>query len=62
MEKQSVQPLFCGLVIALGLVLMAYKIVADSEPGLIPLALVAAGITWYAVTRARNRMHRPNRL
>jgi hypothetical protein len=53
MEKLKVHTLLSLLVIAVGLVLMAYKIYADSEPGLIPLLLVVLGIGWYTVTRAR---------
>ena len=40
-------------VIALGAVLMAGKIYADSEPGLIPLVLVASGIGWNTAARLR---------
>jgi hypothetical protein len=55
MEKLSVQTRLSVLVLAIGLVLMTYKIYADSEPGLVPLLLVVLGIAWYAVTRTRNR-------
>lgn len=45
------------LTIAVGLVLMTMMIVVESEPGTIPLLLVASGIAWYLITRARIRSH-----
>jgi hypothetical protein len=51
----KVQSLLSLLIIAIGAVLMAIKIVADSEPGLIPLVLVVGGLAWYIVARARRR-------
>lgn len=52
-----VQKRLAALTIAIGLVLMAYMIYAESEPGLIPLLLVVLGAGWYAVTRTRIRSH-----
>jgi hypothetical protein len=50
------------LVALIGLVLMVYKIYADSEPGLIPLLLVVVGSAWYIIARARTRWrHEPLR-
>ena len=43
------------LIVLIGAALMAGKIYADSEPGLIPLLLVASGMGWYFVTRVRRR-------
>lgn len=43
---------------AIGAVLMAGKIDADSEPGLFPLVLVATGIVWYCFARYTNRLQR----
>ena len=57
MEKLKVHALLSVLAIAIGLVLMMYKIYADSEPGLIPILLVVLGIGWYFITRARIRSH-----
>ncbi len=45
------------ITIAIGLVLVAGKIYADSEPGLIPLLLVVVGTGWYLVARARSQPH-----
>ena len=57
MEKLKVQTRLSVLTIAIGLVLMIYKIYADSEPGLIPILLVVLGSGWYFITRARIRSH-----
>jgi hypothetical protein len=43
------------LLIAIGLALLAYMIVVESEPGLVPLLLIGAGIGWYLAARARLR-------
>lgn len=40
---------------AVGLVLMAIKIVADSEPGLLPLVLLGAGIAGLVLRRGPAR-------
>lgn len=45
------------LTIAIGFVLMAAKIYADSEPGAIPLLLVVLGVGWYFVRRVRTPSH-----
>ena len=50
-------PTGAAITIAIGAVLMAGKIYADSEPGLIPLVLVACGIGWLIVARVRVRSH-----
>jgi hypothetical protein len=54
-EKRNVLTILSALTFALGLILMIYKIYADSEPGLIPLLLVIFGIGSYLVTRIRMR-------
>ena len=41
--------------VALGLVLMAFTVATESEPGAIPLLLVVVGVSWLAITRARAR-------
>ena len=43
------------LAIAVGLILMAGKIYADGEPGLIPWLLVVVGTGWYFFTRGKTR-------
>ena len=44
-----------ALVILLGIALLVYMVTVESEPGLIPLLLIASGTTWYLVARARFR-------
>ncbi|NOT73573.1 MAG: hypothetical protein HOP08_01505 [Cyclobacteriaceae bacterium] len=39
------------LIMIIGVLLMAFKIYADSEPGAIPLLLIIAGAGWYLVAR-----------
>lgn len=43
------------LALAVGLLLMTYMIVYESEPGALPLLLVVVGGGWYVVTLARGR-------
>ena len=43
------------LIILIGIALLAYMIVVESEPGLIPLLVIVAGIAWYLGARARLR-------
>ena len=54
---RKVQARLSLLTVVIGAVLMAGKIYADSEPGLIPLLLVASGIGWYFITRVRRARH-----
>ena len=57
-EKLKVQKMLSALTVAIGLVLMAGKIYADSEPGAIPMLLVVLGTGWYLVARVRARPRR----
>jgi len=57
MEKHRVHTLLSVLTIALGVVLLVYMITVESEPGAIPLLLIAVGSGWFFVTRARLRSH-----
>jgi hypothetical protein len=43
------------LTVAVGLVLMAYMVFAESEPGAIPLLLIVLGSGWYIFTRLKAR-------
>lgn len=45
------------IVIALGLVLLAYMVTVESEPGAIPLAMIVLGSAWHLVARAKARSH-----
>jgi len=53
--------LISSLLTSAGLVLMAAKIHADSEPGAIPLLLVVLGIGGYVATRRRQPADRQQR-
>ena len=57
MKKLRVHAILAAITLVIGLLLMAYMIYAESEPGLLPLLLVGLGIGWYFVTRARIRSH-----
>lgn len=54
-KKLRIQILLSILIVVIGIVLMTIKIVADSEPGAIPLLLIVFGIAWYFVTRNQMR-------
>ena len=57
-EKLKVQKMLSALIVAVGFVLMAGKIYADSEPGAIPMLLVVLGTGLHLVSRARARPRR----
>lgn len=40
------------LTIFIGLVLVTFMIIVESEPGAIPLALILVGTGWYFFTRS----------
>lgn len=46
------------VLIAVGLVLMVAQIRAESEPGAIPLALIALGLSLYVLMHVRDRRER----
>lgn len=54
-EKLKAQRVLSLLVLVVGLLLMIMMITTESEPGAIPLLLVALGAGGYLVTRARAR-------
>ena len=58
LENLKVQKILSALTVAVGFVLMAGKIYADSEPGAIPILLVVLGTGWYLLARARDRPRR----
>jgi hypothetical protein len=43
------------LTLLVGLVLLAYMVIVEDEPGAIPLALVVGGMLWFFVPRFRAR-------
>jgi hypothetical protein len=40
-----------------GLALLVMMVVVESEPGALPLALLAGGLVWHVVARRRLRVH-----
>ena len=44
-----------AIVILAGVALMVRQMYADDEPGAIPLLMIAIGVVWLLVTRARSR-------
>ncbi|MCC2675654.1 MAG: hypothetical protein K0Q43_4025 [Ramlibacter sp.] len=53
MRKRKVHLILSALLTAIGVLLAAFKIVHDSEPGLIPLVLIALGVAWHVTARRR---------
>lgn len=57
MNRRRVATLLSMLTIVLGVVLLIYMIAVESEPGAIPLLLIAVGTIWFLVLRTRSRSH-----
>lgn len=55
MEKHRVHTLLSALTVVLGVVLLIYMVVAEGEPGALPLLLIAVGTGWFLVLRTRLR-------
>lgn len=43
------------VITVLGVVLLAYMIAVEDEPGALSLALLLGGVVWFYITRARIR-------
>lgn len=43
------------VTVAVGLILLAYMVTVEDEPGALPLAMLLAGAAWYVATRRRMR-------
>ena len=54
-QKLKVHAVLSLLAMVFGGLLLVVMIVVESEPGLVPLGLVAAGAVWHFVTRYRSR-------
>lgn len=50
-KKPNTQRYLAGLTLTAGLLLMAYMIRVEDEPGALPLALILAGTAWLLTTR-----------
>ena len=49
----KIQTVLSLSLLAIGLVLLAYMIAFEGEPGALPLGLVLGGGGWFAATRLR---------
>lgn len=49
---------FAIAILVLGVVLMAYMITVESEPGALPLLFVLVGIVWLLVNRYQVKKYR----
>ncbi len=59
-KKLKIQLLLSVLIAVIGIILMTFMIIEESEPGAIPLLLIALGTGWYFITRFRTRsQHAP---
>jgi hypothetical protein len=54
-KKLKTQTLLSLLILGIGILLMVFKIYADSEPGAIPLFMVLVGAAWYFIIRLKLR-------
>lgn len=54
-ERLRAQTLLSTLIAVLGVVLLIYMIVVEDEPGALPLLLIAVGVGWRLLLRARTR-------
>jgi hypothetical protein len=54
----DVPTILSALLLAVGLLLMAFMIVTEDEPGALPLGLVLIGAVWLVVARRRARARR----
>ena len=56
-QTSNVQSLLAASLLALGLLLVAFMVTTEGEPGALPLGLVLAGSIWLALARWRARRH-----
>ncbi len=45
-----------ALLLGVGLLLLAFMVTVESEPGALPLALILAGAVWHVAARRRRRV------
>jgi hypothetical protein len=53
--KLRLHTLLAATLTLLGMALVAFMVVVESEPGALPLAMVLAGSAWLGITRWRAR-------
>ena len=49
--KLKLHRLIAGIILMLGLVLMASKIYVDDEPGALPLLMIVVAVAWFFISR-----------
>ena len=54
---QSVGPALLGVIVFL---LLAFCVITEGEPTLVPLVLISASAVWFTVARIRRRHTRAN--
>ncbi len=54
-KKLKIHKLISLLITVIGIALMTFMVIAEDEPGAIPLALIVAGAGWYFILRARSQ-------
>lgn len=54
-KKLKMHKLISILITVPGILLMAYMIIVEDEPGAIPLGLIIVGTVWYFLTRYKVR-------
>ena len=54
-RKFKMHTLLSVLTTVIGIVLLIFMITVESEPGAIPLLLIATGASWYFITRHKIR-------
>lgn len=50
-KKLKIQSLLSVLLAVIGIVLMTFMIIVESEPGALPLLLILVGAGWYFITK-----------
>lgn len=52
-KKLMIHKVLSILITLVGIIVMIFMIIVESEPGAIPLLLVVLGAGWYFITRCR---------
>lgn len=52
-DKIQMNSLLSVLTMIIGIALLVFMIIVESEPGAIPLLLIITGVGWYVITRYR---------
>lgn len=58
--KLKTQSLISALIIVVGIALMAFMIITEDEPGVIPLLIIVTATGWYVYSRSKIRSQKPH--